>query len=104
MTDEKWERVKEVFDAALPRAPHERAQILDELCGADDDMRHEIEALLSSFDDAGGFMAKPLVGEMNETETIQKILLRKGQYLGHYEISEQIGAGGMGAVYLARDT
>src|SRR6266446_6291199 len=104
MTNEQWERVKEAFDAALRRRPDERAQFLDEVCGADETMRREVEALLSSFDDAGGFMARPVVGEMAEAVEIRKTLLTRGQYLGHYEISEQIGAGGMGEVYLARDT
>ena len=67
-------------------------------------MRREVEALLSSFEDAGSFMARPVVGKMPEAVAIQKTPLTKGQYLGHYEISEQIGAGGMGEVYRAHDT
>ena len=84
MTNEQWERVKEAFDAALRRRPDERAQFLDEVCGADETMRREVEALLSSFDDAGGFMARPVVGEMAEAVEIRKTLLTRGQYLGHY--------------------
>jgi serine/threonine protein kinase/Tfp pilus assembly protein PilF len=103
MTNEQWERVKEVFDAALGHRPDERAQFLDEVCGAEETMRREVEALLSSFDDAGSFMAKPAVGVRREAATIEKTSLTKGQCLGHYEIREQIGAGGMGEVYLAED-
>ena len=103
MANENWEQVKEVFDAALRHKPDERAQFLNEACANDPVMRREVESLLSSFDDADRFMEKPVVGEMAEAVTIKKAVLTKGQYLRHYEISEQIGSGGMGDVYLARD-
>ena len=104
MANEKWAQVKEVFDAALRHKPEDRAAFLDEVCAADEAVRREVESLLSSFDHAEGFMAKPVVGELAEAPTIKRNVLAKGHRLGHYEIIEQIGAGGMGEVYLAEDT
>src|SRR5207237_9479349 len=69
----------------------------------DETMRREVEALRSSFDDVGSFMAKPAVSITREAATIERTSLTKGRFLGHYEIREQIGAGGMGEVYLAED-
>jgi len=83
MTNEQWEQVKEVFDAALQHRPDERAQFLDEVCGADETMRREVEALLSSFDDVGSFMAKPAVSITREAATIERTSLTKGRFLGH---------------------
>ena len=100
----KWEEIKEVFDAALRQKPEERPKFLEEICAGDETVRREVESLLSSFDHAESFMEKPIVGEMAEATTIKKAIFAKGQRLRHYEIIEQIGAGGMGEVYLAQDT
>lgn len=104
MADLRWERVKEIFDVALRHSPKERPKFLDEICAGDQTLLREVESLLSSFDDAESFMEKPLVDEMAEATTIKKAVFGKGQRLRHYEIVEQIGAGGMGEVYLAEDT
>jgi len=104
MATEKWAQVKEVFDAALRHKPEERPQFLNEVCADNETVRREVESLLSSFDHAEGFMQQPVVGEMAEAATIKKHVFATGQCLSHYEIIGLIGAGGMGEVYLAKDT
>src|SRR5687768_7865840 len=103
MADEKWQKVREVFDSASRLKPEERRRFVDEVCGDDEVLLAEVESLLSSSDSAGSFMETPAVAEvagMIEAETRK---LEAGKCLGHYEIIEQIGAGGMGEVYLAKD-
>ena len=103
MANEKWSQVKEIFDAVLQRKPEERSDFLDGACSGNEAVRREVESLLSSFGRADGFMEKPAIDGGTEAETVKIDALTAGQVLGHYEIIRQIGAGGMGEVYLARD-
>ena len=103
MVDEKWQRVREVFDSALRRRPEERRDFTRRACGDDKLLLAEVESLLSSLDSAESFMETPAVAEVAGMIEARTRRLERGQNLGHYEIIEQIGAGGMGEVYLARD-
>ena len=99
-----WQQVKDVFERALEREGAERVQFLDSVCTGEESVREEVESLLRSYGEAGNFMeapavafaAKSLVGEQNK--------LVAGQLVKHYEIIAPIGEGGMGEVYLAKDT
>ena len=103
MTYERWPRVKELFHAALERAPADRADFLAEACGLDASLRAEVERLLAAHDEAGSFIeASPVAGLARAVQPVSNTLA--GRRLGHYEIQRLIGAGGMGEVYAAHDT
>lgn len=104
MDSERWQKIKDLFDAALQIEPTERAKFLDTSCADDFELREEVQKLIDSFDDAESFIegnaaveAASLMLELNQT-------LQKGHQFAHYEIQKQIGTGGMGQVYLADDT
>ncbi len=44
MTDERWQKVREVFDSALRRQPEERSKYVIEICGADKSLFAEVES------------------------------------------------------------
>ena len=102
MTPARLQTIKEIFHAALDSEPGQLGVFLDKSCGGDEVLRHEVEALLASHQQAGGFIENPvaaLTASIVENEQTDFLI---GQKIGHYKISKWIGAGGMGAVYLAQ--
>jgi len=96
VTPERFEEVERVCQAALDQPAELRAGFLDEACKADAQLRAEVESLL-----AGASRAEKL---LSGPPPVAPPPLAIGQRLGAYEIAGEIGAGGMGAVYRARDT
>jgi hypothetical protein len=54
MKAERWEKVIDLFQSALERAPEERDAFLDETCHDDESMRREVQSLLTSHERAEG--------------------------------------------------
>jgi len=104
MADEKWQKVREIFDSALRQRPEERRDYLIDVCGDDKTLLSEVESLLSSLGGADSFMESPAIAQVSSGFEAATKQLAAGKCFGHYEIIEQIGEGGMGEVYLAKDT
>ena len=104
MNPERWQKVKGLFDAAVELEPAKRGMFLKKACGADAELRREIEKLLASFENAESFMESPAAREVASLIIEKPEKLRSGQLVAHYETLRQIGEGGMGEVYLAKDT
>jgi eukaryotic-like serine/threonine-protein kinase len=99
MTNEQdgWDRVKQVFQAALERSPDSRPAFLAAACGDVRALRDEVESLLRAHEQAGSFAEPPAI------EAGRGPVMNRGDRLGQYTIVELVGAGGMGEVYRARD-
>ena len=102
MTPDRWQQLKQIFQSALERNPAERSAFLSQACAGDPALRSEVESLISSHDQAGDSiegMAAEAATEMlaNEHAVV-------GKQIGHYQVLNRIGRGGMGEVFLAKDT
>ena len=56
MTDERWQRVKALFQAAVERPIEERDDFLAAATGDDEALRREVESLLTSDTSDDGFL------------------------------------------------
>src|SRR5260370_39548589 len=104
VSSEHWQQLKEVFEGAVERSGAERIAFLDEACAGDTSVREEGESLLQVYEKAGSVMESPAVGSAAESLVGEQNQLEVGQRVNHYEIVAPIGVGGMGEVYLAKDT
>ena len=98
--------VDQLFDAALDLPARERAGMLDERCPTT--LRGDVDRLLAAVDDAGsetfvreggallGAFGSKLADLMDEDAPLEI-----GDEVGPYRVVQEIGRGGMAAVYLA---
>ena len=64
MTPERWQRVREVFEAVVELPPAARGSYLERSCGDDAALREEVEALMAADDEAGSFLERPAVADV----------------------------------------
>ncbi|MCA9735511.1 MAG: serine/threonine protein kinase [Deferribacteres bacterium] len=97
MNQERWNRVQQLFEAALEKNESERDTFLEEVCKDDESLIAEVRSLLQADAESHSLLqghALDVVDLPIEENFI-------GKKVGHYEITKQIAVGGMGAVYLA---
>ena len=101
MTPERWQRINEMFQAALALDGGERSAFLFAQSAGDDNLRRKVAALLASHEKAEGFIQGSVFGAGAQLLVEDEAEAMIGQHIGLYKINREIGRGGMGTVYLA---
>lgn len=94
-----------IFLEALEKElPEERQAFLDQACGDNPAIRHEVELLLKAHERAGDFLENTPAGIQAPATILHPVTERAGDSIGPYKLLQQIGEGGMGVVYMAEQT
>lgn len=102
MNTEQWQKLNELFAAALELSPNERTAFVAAV--QESEIKKELESLISAHESSNKFLNK------NAVELSAKTLIEDdssklvGKQIGQFKVIREIGRGGMGAVYLAERT
>ena len=99
MTPKRWQQIDKLLGAVLEQNANQQGEFLKEASAGDEELRLEVEALLKAQQQAGSFLSSQAL----EVSAQNLPLSGPVRQIGAYQILSLLGAGGMGAVYLAKD-
>src|SRR5215469_5355 len=97
----RWQQIESLFQEALRHPVEERDAWLREACATDTELHREVVSLLANHHESAS--AGPWAAAAAQL-IVKPVLLEPGQYVGPYQVTSFLAAGGMGEVYRARDT
>lgn len=96
---------RELFIAARHKTDAvAQGAFLDEACSGDAELRQRVAALLREYDQLGSFLEDPAAVFHSDATERAGAERASGILAGRYKLLEEIGEGGMGAVWMAQQT
>jgi serine/threonine protein kinase len=102
MTPEQHRRVRDLFERALEESPSAASAWIAREASDDSAVRRELASLLEHHSRAGAFLDRP-AAEASPDLLAEDEALAAGTAVGDYTIVRELGRGGMGRVYAAKD-
>lgn len=99
MNPRQYERVMQLVDVLMDCEPEELEARISEECSGDDSLRREVEKLLAQDKPESSFLEESPLEVLSSLPPDEEPDQLIGKHIGAYRITEEIGRGGMGAVY-----
>src|SRR2546423_13692192 len=103
MHPERWQQIDQLFHSALGQEPNRRAAFLVRECAGDESLRSEVEALISSHEQAENFIETPASDLAAELLAKGQTGLAAGRGVRPYPGVSLLGVGREGGVYIAQE-